>query len=257
MKFTRERLYSVKNSDYIEANLCVYSDEQQRAVRLKRAKRSKMTEPKVKKLNDEYCRQYVRLMLNGNFGVGDYQMYLSYAEQPPDRRTAERHLTNYLKRLSRLYKKSGIEFKWFKVTEFGARSGRIHHHIVIPGGVDRNKIEALWGLGIANSKTLQKNQSGKWLNDYASYLMKSKANAEKSERVFSHSQNLVKPDVRVCDNDRVNRKRLGRLVEAARNDDVRNVAENIYKGYRLLEARVEENPVTGLHFAHIIMARLE
>ena len=70
MKFTRERVYSVRSSDYIEVNLCVYSDEQEKAVRLKRAKRSKATEPQVKKLNDEYSRQYARLLLNGNFGPG-------------------------------------------------------------------------------------------------------------------------------------------------------------------------------------------
>ncbi len=257
MKFTRERVYSVRSSDYIEVNLCVYSDEQEKAVRLKRAKRSKATEPKVKKLNDEYSRQYARLLLNGNFGPGDYQIWLSYEEEPPDRKIAKRYFDNFKDRLRRLYRKNGIEFKWLGVTEHGAVSGRIHHHLVIPGGVDRNMIEELWGKGIANCKRIQKNQSGKWLNDLAKYLLKSKANAEKSERVWSHSTNLVKPDVRVCDNDRINRKRLKQLVEAARNDEVKQAAENIYKGYQFIEARVEENAVTGLPHAHIIMARRE
>ncbi len=257
MKFTRERMYSVRSEDYIEVNLCVYSDEQEKAAKLKRAKRSKATEPKVKKLNDEYSRQYARLLLNGNFGVGDYQMWLSYDEEPPDRRNAKRHFGNFIKRLARLYRKYDIEFKWFGVTEHGAVSGRIHHHLVIPGGIDRNMIEELWGNGIANCKRLQKNQSGKWLNDFARYIMKSQENAEKSERVFSHSQNLVKPDVRVCDNDRINRRRLRQLVEAKRNDEVKKAAEQIYKGYQLIDARVDFNSVTGLPFAHVIMARRE
>ena len=256
MKFTREKLFSVKSGKYIEPCLHVYSDEQEKVSRLKRAKKSKATEPKIKKLNDEYSRQYVRLLLNGNFGAGDYQMFLSYDEEP-DRKTAKKHFKNYVRQLRNLYRKCGIEFKWLGLIEQGVISGRLHHHLVIPGGVDRNRIEELWGHGIANCERLQKNKSGKWLNDFAQYLMKSKANAEKSERVWSCSRNLSRPEVRVCDNDRINRRRLKALLEAKRNDELAKAAENIYKGYRLIDARVEVNIVTGLPFAKLIMIKRE
>ena len=77
MKFTREKLFSVKSGEYIEPCINIYSDEQEKVSRLKRAKKTKATEPKVKKLNDEYSRQYFRLLLNGNFGQGDYQMFIA------------------------------------------------------------------------------------------------------------------------------------------------------------------------------------
>lgn len=258
MKFTREKLFSVRSGEYIEPCINIYSGEQEKVSKLKRAKKSKATEPKVKKLNNEYSRQYFRLLLNGNFGAGDYQMYLSYdpGGLPADRDSAKKDLRNYLARLKNLYKSHGIEFKWLAITETGVRSGLLHHHIVLPGGIDRNLIEEKWGKGIANCRRLQV-RSDKWLNDLSTYLMKSQANAEKGERCWSGSRNLVKPDVRICDNDRINRRRLRALVEAKRNDEVKKVSEEIYKGYRLLSWRVEFNLVTGLPFAKLIMVKRE
>ena len=265
MRFTREKLYSVKSGEYIEPCINIYSDEQEKVSRLKRAKKTKATEPKVKKMNDEYSRQYFRLLLNGNFSPGDYQMYLSYDEEhrPADRKASIRDRQNFIERLKTLYKKLGVEFKWIAITETGVKSGRIHHHVVIPGGsdvirggIDRNLLEKKWGKGHANSKRLQK-CSDRWMNDLAAYLMKSKKNSEKGERTWGKSQNLVKPDVRICDNDRINRKRLRELVESRNNDDVKLAAERIYKGYRLIDWRVEFNLVTGLPFAKLIMVKRE
>ena len=258
MKFTREKLFSVKSGEYIEPCINIYSDEQEKVSRLKRAKKTKATEPKVKKLNDEYSRQYFRLLLNGNFGQGDYQMFLSYDEEhrPADRTAAIKDRQKFVARLRTLYKKHGIEFKNLAITETGVKSGFLHHHHVVPGGIDRNLIEEKWGKGIANCRRLQK-RSDRWLNDFATYLMKSQSNAEKGERCWSGSRNLVKPDVRICDNDRINRRRLRELVEARNNDDVQRAAEKIYKGYRLIDWRVEFNLVTGLPFAKLIMVKKE
>lgn len=265
MKFTREKLFSVKSGEYIEPCINIYSDEQEKVSKLKRAKKTKATEPKVKKLNDEYSRQYFRLLLNGNFGEKDYQMWLSYDDEtrPIDRAAAIKDRQNFINRLKNLYKKLGVEFRWLAITETGVKSGKLHHHIVLPGGynvfkngISRNLIEEKWGKGIANCRRLQK-RSDRWLNDFATYLMKSQSNAEKGERCWSGSRNLVKPDVRICDNDRINRRRLRELVEARNNDDVQRAAEKIYKGYRLIDWRVEFNLVTGLPFAKLIMVKKE
>ena len=258
MKFTREKLYSVKSGDYIEPCINIYSTEQERVSKLKRAKKLKATEPKVKRLNDEYSRQYFRLLLNGNFGPGDYQMFLSYdeAHRPADRKAAIRDRQNFINRLKTLYKNHGVDFKCLYIDEHGANSGLLHHHVIVPGGIDRNLIEEKWGKGIANCRRIYRN-FGKALNDLAAYLMKSQSNAEKGQRCWGGSRNLVKPDVRICDNDRINRKRLHELVEARNNDEVQQVAEKIYKGYRLIDWRVELNLVTGLPFAKLIMVKRE
>lgn len=138
MKFTREKLFSVKSGEYIEPCINIYSDEQEKVSKLKRAKKTKATEPKVKKLNDEYSRQYFRLLLNGNFGQGDYQMFLSYDEEhrPADRKAAIKDRQKFVARLRTLYKKHGIEFKNLAITETGVKSGFLHHHLVVPGGID-------------------------------------------------------------------------------------------------------------------------
>lgn len=260
MKFTREKLFSVRSGEYIEPCINVYSDEQKRVSKLKRAKKSRATEPKVKKLNNEYSRRYVRLLLAGNFSNEDYKVYLSYApgKRPANRAAAKKDLTNYLNRLKTLYEKFGIEFKWFAITETGVRSGLLHHHIVIPGDdrISRNLIEKKWGKGKAGSQRVQVDVDN-WLTDFAEYLMKAQSSAEKGERSWSCSRNMVRPEVRVCDNDRINRRRLRALVEAKRNDEVKKVAEEIYKGYRLLSWRVEFNLVTGLPFAKLIMVKKE
>ena len=50
--------------------------------------------------------------------------------------------------------------KYIVVTERGKKGGRIHHHITVNGGIDRDELESLWGLGYANSRRLQFTENG-------------------------------------------------------------------------------------------------
>ena len=56
-----------------------------------------------------------------------------------------------MRRLKRLYKANGKELKYIYVTEVSSK-GRVHHHLLINRGVDRDAIEKAWGNGWANSK---------------------------------------------------------------------------------------------------------
>ncbi len=57
-------------------------------------------------------------------------------------------MRNYIRRIQRLRKKRGLPpLKYIAVTERGKKGGRYHHHITINGGIDRDELESLWGLG--------------------------------------------------------------------------------------------------------------
>lgn len=69
---------------------------------------------------------------------------------PPTVEESEIIVRNYLRRIAYRRKKLGLEpLKYILVTEYKHdRSGqilkRIHHHIIMNGGMDRDEVELMW-----------------------------------------------------------------------------------------------------------------
>lgn len=256
--FIREKSLCRHNCRYKEVNWYEYSEEEQLAVKLPRRTRSRASPPKTKKLNDEYSCRYFEWLLQNNFGRGDHHVTLTFARLP-SKQDARREFDNYRKRLRRLYKRYGVPLDYLYVTE-GKPDGdkkhpRLHYHIVLRGGPPRDEIERLWKLGTANCDNLQPDVN-EGLTALGRYLMKSRANAEKYERVWSCSQGLKRPD-EVTDDNAVPRKKMRKLQDAARNDEVKRYLERLYIGWRVLSAEVGTNDVTGRPYARIRLIRKE
>ena len=126
-----------------------------------RGKRSKPTSAAQAKLNQRHREEKLVRLLHANFTPDDLEIHLTYQQQPESPEEAQRLLRNYIRRVQRARKKQGLPpLKYIAVTEKGSKNGRYHHHVTLSGGMDRDELEKLWGLGYANSRRLQFTESG-------------------------------------------------------------------------------------------------
>ena len=129
----------------------------------------------------------------------------------------------------------------------------MHYHIIVGGnGVSRDEVEGLWHEGWANADRLQFTERG--LTNLVGYLMKSQKYAEKDERCWNCSQNMIRPD-EIIDDDKITKRRMKKLIEAARNDESEKYLGCIYKGWCVIYCDVGENLVTGRPYARIKLLR--
>ena len=147
--FVRETAYVCGN--YMDAD--IYPVFQQPGSRRSRSRPTSAIQERLNQRNAE--RKFARLA-NLNFGEGDYALHLTYAETPESAEDAVRLVRNYIRRINRRRKKAGLEScRYLLTTERGKKSGRIHHHLIISGGLSRDEMEEVWGRGRANCLRLQ------------------------------------------------------------------------------------------------------
>lgn len=236
------RLREFVCGDHIEAD--IYPVFQQPGRRREKCRES--TETRKKLNHRDRVRRLVRI-LRLNFSQRDIVLHLTYRDLPADLEEAKRLLKNYLDRLRRIYRKAGVEFKWLYTTEYGRKSGRVHHHLVLSGGVDREVLEKAWGLGYANADRLQMDDG---LERLAAYLCKGAA----TYRCWSGSRNLIMPEPAVKDGA-VTMEEMGRILDAVDEKNARQLFEARYPGYDCLDAGYEKNEVNGGVYIRVAMRR--
>lgn len=257
---------------YMTVDLFRYSEVQEGQLRKKRKRREKLSAPKQRNLNDKRARRYFMQLLNANFDGNDMELHLTYKTEPESKEAADKLVSNYLRRVAYRRKKLGLEpLKYILVTEGGdisQRTGkriRLHHHLTLNGGIDRNDLELMWNtekihwnwleqdklyqgvpyrewlarhmIGYANTRKLQPGENG--LEALARYLTKD----PKGKKRWSASHNLKKPE-------RVTRDHhfsCHGFQKSCTNGDIYSRAwwEKKYKGYTLAgcsELAVEAQP---------------
>ena len=209
-----------------------------------RGKRYGCTSEGQRIVNERNSRRRLSRLLHANFCEKDLALHLTYRESdmPKDEETAKKDIQNFLRRARRLYKKAGAEFRYVSVTEKGKKSGRVHHHLVVSGGVSRDELEALWGKGRANSKRLQMDDNG--IVGLSVYMTKQQL----FFRRYNTSRNLVDPDKQKRQNDsRVSKRAAQNLCEYLDADTV----ARLYPGYRLMDVEYCLSDVTNEYYAYI------
>lgn len=193
-----------------------------------RGKRSKPDPPPAQaKLNQRHREEKLVRLLHANFTPDDLEIHLTYQQQPESPEEAQRLLRNYIRRVQRARKKQGLPpLKYIAVTEKGSKNGRYHHHVTLSGGMDRDELEKLWGLGYANSRRLQFTESG--LAGLGHYIVKSQLYA----RAWNASKNLIDPEPKTRDG-RISGKRAEELARDTTNNAE---YERLYPGYFLADA---------------------
>ena len=212
----------------------------------KRRSRCKPTSDIQAKLNQKNAERKVTRLIHNNFTQKDIALHLTYKNEPKGLDEAEKNLTNFLRRLKRAYAKRSLEFKYIKTTEYGAKSGRVHHHIILSGGLDRDVLESMWGFGYANSKRLQFTEEG--VTGLAHYIVKDKT----QYRRWSGSRNLIQPEPIVTDG-KVTMEEIERIMHNIEEHNEYALFENLYPEYILTDATFYKNPMNRGEYIHYEM----
>lgn len=165
-------------------------------------------------VNDRNARKRFERLAEANFEPGkDYALTLTYAEAPEDQAECERELRNYRARVDRARKKLGLpRARCIGVIEYG-KKGRLHHHLIIEGGLDRDVMERLWTKGYANCDRLQRGPGG--LAGLCKYLTKGfSAKRENGRHRYFFTRNLVQPRITES-RTRISRRQAERIREDA------------------------------------------
>ena len=199
--------------EYLEVDLYPYTKTQAEAAKGTRSRRKKVSQPKQMNLNDKNARRYFTQLGNTNFGEGDLHVTLTYNKQhlPPGIDAAENEVSNFLRRVKYARSKKGLPpLKYMLVTEYktardGDKPTRIHHHIIMSGGLDRDEIENLWRkrkkagqkrgdkIGFANADRLQPQGNG--IAALCTYITKQPGGKKR----WTSSQNLDRPGDEIND----------------------------------------------------------
>lgn len=258
--FNREGVFYC--GDYLDGD--IYPVFQQAG---KRRKRCKPTSEIQERLNQKNAEKTLTRTVHMNFDENDLALHLTYRKgvEPADEAEALRNVQNFLRRAKRRYRKTGIELKYVYTTEYGKKNGRVHHHLILTGGIDRNALEELWGKGYANSKRLQFEDDG--VTGLAHYMTKDKrrnarfhstSREEGKERCFyrrwSGSRNLLHPEPSVIDGQ-LSFDDIGEITEAIDEKAAHKFFEKRYPGYVLTEAYYVRNSVNRGVYIHFEMRR--
>ncbi len=227
---------------------------------------------KQQNLNDKNSKRRFVQIANTNFNEEDLHLSLTYDDKhlPMTLEAAERTVHNYLDRVKRRMKKvTGKNLKYMLVTEYtpedegesgngtdeGIKAVRIHHHIIINGGLNREDLELMWSttrinwkkaaepryrrevdfIGYANCDRLQPNENG--IESLVNYINKRKKGCKK----WSASQNLEKPKIKKNDHKYSFRK----LREMAQTPEDKEIWRRQYEGYEPTKIEFEYNDYTG------------
>lgn len=220
----------------------------------KRSKKKKVSAPKQRNLNEKNSRRYFVQIVSGNFGKNDLHVTVTYSEEelPATVKDGEKEVENYRRRINYRRKKEGLEpMKYVQVTEHredkDGKVIRMHHHLIISGGLDRDIVESLWSrrrkkgekegkrIGFVNADRLQPNNYG--LEALSRYLMKH----PQGKKRWSSSKNLDRP-TRRDNNYRYTRRKVERIIK---NNEDKQFWENQYPGYWFTECKYKYNDLTG------------
>lgn len=220
MVFIREK--KTDCAEYREVDIIPRTEKAEEATRGKRGKRKKAKKPKQDALNDKNAKRYLVQLGNGNFHIGDLHTSCTYSADnlPGTVEEAEKIVGNYLRRIAYRRQKLGLApLKYILVTEYkfakdGGQLKRIHHHIIMNGGMDRDEVEMMWTaqrvnwrkadstnkkeaaayrdsikqLGWVNADRLQMNENG--IAGLCKYIIKD----PQGKKRYSSSRNLERPE---------------------------------------------------------------
>lgn len=218
-----------------------------------RRKKNKQSLPKQKNLNDKNAKKHLIRLLNTNFTDKDLSVTLTYDNKnlPKSEEEARKDVVNFLRRVKRYLKKNNLpDLKYIAVIEYreqkeGKKAIRLHHHIVMSGDIDRDKVEELWKKGRANADRLKADEFG--YEGLARYITKD----PKGHKRWTQSKNLKQPIISVNDYKYSRRK----VEELARCQGDRQEFESIYENYLFRDYKVEINDITAGTYLYIKMQR--
>lgn len=227
-----------------------------------RAAKKNMTRDAQQRSNDRRAMRRLVLLIETNFTDKDYHLTLTYSTEPTEAR-AIKDLKNYFTRLRKLRNIRGLSpLKYIYAMGGGEEEDekRIHFHVLINGGIDRDELEREWlktsGAGRADADRLQPNEMG--LEEVSKYLFRQHKDRERETsgagiRRWNGSRNLKKPKVTTSDS-RCSNARVKRIAHDIRNE-AKAEMEKVYPGYRLIDCEVRYSDIIDGVYIRCVMRR--
>lgn len=151
----------------------------------------------VARVNARRAERNLMELILTNFQREDIYLTLTYAEEPKDYQDAKNKIQHFLRSLRRAYRKKGKELRYIYTTEY--RGKRIHHHILLNAGMDREEIQNLWKHSRINYYAYLHYDGGEEdAKRLAAYFIKEteKTVREGKQKVrYVASRNLKKPEL--------------------------------------------------------------
>ena len=263
--FMREK--KVDCGKYREADIIPRTEKADKVAKGKRGKRKKVTEPKQKDLNEKNAKRYLVQLGNGNFGIGDLHVSCTYDKDhlPDSIEEAEKIVNNYLRRIAYRRGKLGLDpLKYILVTEYkfdkeGQMIKRVHHHIIMNGGLSRDDVELMWTTARinwnkaqdpqyraeikqmvwVNADRIQTNENG--IEALCKYIVKD----PQGKKRWSSSRNLVRPVELPNADYKYTKKQIEKL---AKSDDCgKEFFKKQFPGYDIVSIEPAYYEETGWH----------
>lgn len=215
-----------------------------------RAAKQNLTPERVQRNNEERSKRKLIQLIDANFDERDIHLTLTYLGTPPKYETAQVDVKNFLRAVKRKREKRGMEPLKYIYTIEGNDDGtreRIHVHMVMNGGIDREELEQIWGKGYANADHLQPNENG--LEALARYITKQ----QKNRRKWARSRNLKKPKQRTSDT-KVSNARVKRLAVDFPNS-AKEIMEKLYPEYIHVKTIMRYSDVVDGAYIRCVMRR--
>lgn len=237
--------------DYIETD--IYPVFQAPGQRRKKCRPTRETQARI---NQRDAERKLDRLVKANFGQNDLAVHLTFREAM-DAKGAMGAVRAYIKRLRNRYRKAGEELRYVYVIEHG-KTGRTDIHCILNRGpMSRDELEEAWGLGTANARRLQWDESG--VSAFVSYISKQgrRKNRERATyRRWSGSKNLIRPEPIITDGE-ITVTECMDLADAIERRDAEAWAEEAYQGYALAEAEAIKNLRNQGTYIHMRLARPE
>ena len=217
-----------------------------------RTGKKRESKPSQKNLNDKKSRRYLVRLANINFSKNDLWCTFTWDEDhlPADEATADRDVTNFIRRINYRQKKKGrenIKYIYIPVVE-GAE--RPHVHIIMTGkGIDRDELEELWGKGERSNTRRIKPDEDFLISGLATYI----SNNKRGKRRWRASKNLKKPPEPTRSYSKFKKPKVEKM--AHDYETLKAEMEKAYPNYKFLDAEVKYNGVTAAFYIYARMVR--
>ena len=245
---TQIREVRYKTSEYMRVTLFpVYSN----AKKQKRAAKANPTPAVQAALNAKNAARLLSDLIHLNFTPNDCAIHPTYADgfAPSTDEEAMNNITNYFRRLRRLFvKKNGTSegFKYVYVTE-RTKKGRFHHHLIISApGITYKEMIDCWGMGRCNPRPLEFDEHG--LLGLSHYMVKDPVGS----RRWGCSKGLARPAPQQNDT-RFTQKDMAKL--CGENPDVITIAKKYYPNFTISD--VQSVVTAGGTFIELFLYRTD
>ena len=222
-----------------------------------RAAKQNVTPETQRRLNERRAERNLMLLVETNFGADDYHLTLTYAGDPPELKRCRKDVKNFLARVKRLRERRGLsELKYVYAIGNDSRA-RIHVHMIINSGIQREELETIWANGRTNAYKLQPDEHG--LQGISNYLFRQNSTRKKAgtipgKKTWVAIRNLERPKTRKRD-CKCSCTRVKRIAGDIQNE-AKDVMEKLYPGYVFVECTVSHSDIVDGVYIRCVMRKI-